>query len=58
MRAYQNHGKSILEIFCKDYDVCLHACCYGKIIINRSELDGSVAENSDFCHSQDGEKSV
>ena len=37
---------------------CMSACCYGKIIINRSELDGSVAENSDFCHSQDGEKSV
>ena len=28
---------------------CMSACCYVKIAISDSELDGSVTENSDFC---------
>ena len=34
----------------------ISACCYGKIVISRSELDSSVTENSEFCLLQDGEK--
>ena len=37
---------------------CMSAYCDGKIIISHSELGGSVAESSDFCYLQDGEKSA
>ena len=36
MRAYQNRGKSILEIFCKDYDVCLLAVMERQLSVIRS----------------------